>query len=484
MKKRLFHLLRRKSVFAFPLAALAALAMFAISEASYQRATSALDRLGERGAARERLNAVAHGLLEAESGERGFLLTGRTQELQPYLEARARVETSLAWLMPYYTRDHARDPETARLASRLNDDAHKRLEELAEVLRLQQQGQGEVWREQMKRNLDNRHLPNVLGDVSALLDLERLAVERGRQDLFRTQMLNRIGVTGMAALSLLALFMYLRQSAALDRATEIEARRIATERDRLEAEVATRTAELRTLARHLQTVREDERSLLARELHDELGALLTAAKLDAARLKSRLAGAQPEALERLQHLTDTLNGGIALKRRIIEDLRPSSLANLGLVAALEILLREFGQRSELQMRQTLEDVPLTPTQQLTVYRLVQEALTNIAKYAQARHVTVCLARADDAHALVSVRDDGIGFDPAATSSTHGLLGMRFRVEAEGGTMRIDSGPGRGTLIEAIMPAAAAGAAGAAAAPAPAPAPPQRRPDGPRDNHPA
>ncbi len=92
----------------------------------------------------------------------------------------------------------------------------------------------------------------------------------------------------MAALSLLALFMYLRQTATLDRALADEAERIGGERDRLEQEVAARTAQLKELAQHLQTIREDERSRLARELHDELGALLTAAKLDVARLKSRL----------------------------------------------------------------------------------------------------------------------------------------------------------------------------------------------------
>ena len=109
-------------------------------------------------------------------------------------------------------------------------------------------------------------------------------------------------------------------------------------------------AQLKELAQHLQTIREDERSHLARELHDELGALLTAAKLDVARLKSRLASTgTADAAERLAHLNETLNGGIALKRRIIEDLRPSSLSNLGLVAALEIQLREFAARSEIKV---------------------------------------------------------------------------------------------------------------------------------------
>src|SRR5262249_180937 len=158
--------------------------------------------------------------------------------------------------------------------------------------------------------------------------------------------------------------------ATLERHTDEEARRIESERDRLEAEVTARTRQLKELAQHLQTIREDERSRLARELHDELGALLTAAKLDPARLKSRSGkSTPPEIVERIAHLNETLNGGIALKRRIIEDLRPSSLSNLGLVAALEILIREFGQRSEIKVSEDLEHVDLGPAAQLTVYRL-------------------------------------------------------------------------------------------------------------------
>ena len=246
--------------------------------------------------------------------------------------------------------------------------------------------------------------------------------------------------------------MYLRQTALLDRQMSEETRRVATERDRLESEVTARTQQLKELAQHLQTIREDERNHLARELHDELGALLTAAKLDVARLKSRLGAASREALERLAHLNETLNGGIALKRRIIEDLRPSSLSNLGLVAALEILLREFSTRSEIPIDARLERVELSPAAQLTVFRLVQEALTNIAKYAQAKKVTVTLAPDGNDAVRVIVQDDGVGFDDSIVrTASHGLIGMRYRVEAEGGDMRLRSTPGAGTSIEAKLP---------------------------------
>ena len=154
--------------------------------------------------------------------------------------------------------------------------------------------------------------------------------------------------------------------------------------ERLEAEVAERTTQLTELTYHLQMAREDERARLARDLHDELGALLTSAKLDAARIRARLAGSAPEALERLAHLTQTLDGVIALKRRITEDLRPSSLDHLGLAVTLEILARECGERLGVAVHLELEPVRLAPDAALVAYRVVQEAVTNISKYAEAR----------------------------------------------------------------------------------------------------
>lgn len=196
--------------------------------------------------------------------------------------------------------------------------------------------------------------------------------------------------------------------------------------------------------------------------------MLTAAKLDVARLKSRLTvGSTPEVVERLAHLNEQLNSGIALKRRIIEDLRPSSLSNLGLVAALEILLREWGQRSEVEVEGDLQATrPLAPAAELTAYRLVQEALTNIAKYARATKVHVRLADSDDApgQVLVRVADDGVGFaaDGPRPVQSHGLIGMRYRVEAEGGRLSVLSRPGAGTTIQAWLPALPEPAADASA----------------------
>jgi signal transduction histidine kinase len=145
------------------------------------------------------------------------------------------------------------------------------------------------------------------------------------------------------------------------------------------------------------------------------------------------------------------NSGIALKRRIIEDLRPSTLSNLGLKPALEILCNEFADRSGLPVRASIESLPLSPSAELTAFRLVQESFTNIGKYANAKRVTVTLDIEDDSARLV-VRDDGDGFDTRRMGlKKHGLVGMRYRVEAEQGRLLVESAPGRGTSVQAWLP---------------------------------
>ena len=461
--------LLRGSPFAFPLAALAALGMFLISESFYQQASSRFDALGTQGTARTTIQTLWRSLTDAETGQRGYLLTNRKEYLKPYSEAQGRVAESLDWLTRYY----AVDPATRGLMAQVTTASRNKLAELAETNRLHDEGKEQAWRELLLSNIGAEQMDAVRGFSAQLLNLETSKVEEGRKNVQRTLLLNRIGVTAMAAMSLLALFMYLRQTTALVRLRDEQRRVIQAERDLLGVEVLRRTGQLTELTRHLQSVREDERSHLARELHDELGALLTSSKLDVARLKSRLGVLTPEVAERLRHLNDGLNSGIALKRRIIEDLRPSSLSNLGLVAALEILVREWGEHSDLVVESRIEPVDLRASAELTVYRLVQEALTNISKYARASAVQVTLAEAGG-RVRVAVRDNGVGFDVnESRASAHGLLGMRYRLETEGGSLLLTSSAGAGTLIEADLPVSAepepAGGGDEAAHPAAQPA---------------
>lgn len=433
----------------FVLACVAAVALVFISEGSYWRSVNKFTQLGEMGTARLHLQSLTQSMLDAETNQRGFLLTHRPEYRPPYEAALRRVDTSLAFLDDYYRAQ----PQLKPTLDKLHELIATRLSELALTMRLLEQGKGETTREVVLSGIGQENMDAVRTLAQQLLDNENRAIREGGDAVLDTLLFSRIGLAIFNALCLLSLFMYLRQSSALKRQQEQQQSAIQAERDGLEREVAQRTQQLMELTRHLQTAREDERSRLARELHDELGALLTSAKLDAARIRSRLGQAAPEAQERLTHLVGTLNSGIALKRRIIEDLRPSALANLGLVPTLEILAREFQERASIEVDAHLGPIPrLEPTVELVIYRLVQEALTNIAKYAQARSVRIDLEEVEGM-VEVGVRDDGKGFDmQTIPPSAHGLLGMRFRVEAEGGTLDISSTPGRGTRIHARVPA--------------------------------
>ena len=213
---------------------------------------------------------------------------------------------------------------------------------------------------------------------------------------------------------------------------------------------------LEDLATHLQRAREQERAHLARELHDELGALLMAAKLDVACLKVNLGSVTPEIARRLAHLAEILNGGIALKSKIVEGLCPSTLAHWGLVVSLENLARDFGLTSGIEIGIDLEAVSLDDVTQLTVYRLVQECLTNVAKYSGATKAQVVLLNRQR-EVMVVVLDNGAGFDVDHVSDTrHGLRGIAHRVESCGGRLSVTSTPRHGTRVEAMLPGGSAG----------------------------
>lgn len=205
------------------------------------------------------------------------------------------------------------------------------------------------------------------------------------------------------------------------------------------------------VAAQIEAIREQEREHLARELHDVLGGLLMGAKLDVTSLRSRLTGVSPEVDGRLGHLVEILNSAMALKRQIIAGLHPPALSHVGLTASIEQSARAFSGASGIEVRTQLEEAALDAPAQLAVYRLVEEALTNVGKYARATHVAITL-RCAGATIEVSVRDDGVGFAAAAAAGPGmGLAGMRFRVEACGGTLSVFSAPGGGTRLLATLP---------------------------------
>ena len=437
----------RTMAVSLPFALLAALVLIGINEAGHMRSQEAVVAMNEGQQTRNAVNRLLQSMLDAETGQRGYLLTGNETYLEPYDKAVVTVQANLDELRNRYLKS----PDDLQQFANLSREVSRRLAEMELSLRLRRQGNEDAWKLILHTDVGKEHMQSIRKQAHALIDRSAQTVEDSRHQIVQSLMLSRIGIATVTAIGLLAFYMYLRQARTLQQVNQREQELLERERERLEGLVRERTASLSELASHLQQVREDERGFLARELHDELGALLTSAKLDVARLKSKIDHQAPDIAERLKHLNETLNSGIALKRRIIEDLRPSSLSNLGLTAALEILTREHAEGAGIEVETNLEAVELTEATQLTVYRLVQEALTNISKYAKAKKVLVTV-HGYPTHVAVQVRDDGAGFDPAGVGPTsHGLAGMRHRVEAAGGRLTITSSPDSGTLISAVLP---------------------------------
>ena len=437
----------RQMALSLPMALLAAMVLVGINEVGHMRSQDAVEQLAQGLTTRSDVNKLLQSMLDAETGQRGYLLTGNETYLEPYDKAVATVQTNLDSLRMRFMDAPADMQEFALLSRQIS----RKLAEMELSLRLRRQGNEDAWKFILNTDVGKEHMEAIRQHAQELIARSDKRLQQGREQIEQSLMLSRIGIATVTAIGLLALYMYLRQTQAVQTVNLREQEVLERERDRLEGLVRDRTATLSELANHLQQVREEERGHLARELHDELGALLTAAKLDVARLKSKIDATAPDVSERLKHLTETLNSGIALKRRIIEDLRPSSLSNLGLTAALEILTREYAERAGIDVETSLEPVQLPDAAQLTVYRMVQEALTNIGKYANASKVLVSV-HGYPTHVAVQVRDDGVGFDPGSVRPTsHGLAGMRHRVEAAGGRLTLTSRPGNGTLLSAVLP---------------------------------
>jgi signal transduction histidine kinase len=212
--------------------------------------------------------------------------------------------------------------------------------------------------------------------------------------------------------------------------------------------------ELAAFAAESSGVREQEKSRIARELHDELAQSLTALKMDTTWLRNQTGSADAKVQEKIAQMLGLLDSTVAAMRRIASDLRPLVLDDLGLVPAIEWLAQSFTQRTgvpcEMQIDETLE---LPEPFATGVFRIVQESLSNVAKHARASKVTLELQAQGD-YLLLRVQDDGIGFRPAAPRPPQslGLVGLRERAHLLRGQVNVDSSPGAGTRVEALIPA--------------------------------
>jgi two-component system sensor histidine kinase UhpB len=231
-----------------------------------------------------------------------------------------------------------------------------------------------------------------------------------------------------------------------------------TVRKQLETGLKRSQAELRSLAGHLESAREAERTRIAREIHDELGQLLTGFKIDLAWLEKKMA-AQPETprealLEKVHAMTSVLGNMVLCVRRISAELRPGVLDDLGLAAAVEWQTKDFQRRTGIKatVKAELSEQPLPREIATALFRVLQESLTNVARHAEAKNVRVKLAE-QEGRVVLQIKDDGRGIteEELAKPGAFGLMGMRERILPFHGRCEIQGQPGRGTTVSIAVP---------------------------------
>ncbi|SAK49137.1 sensory box histidine kinase/response regulator [Caballeronia hypogeia] len=411
---------------------------------------TALDAKG----ATAQLSMLAADIATLTADERGFALGADSAYRTHFGETAERVRRTLASLDAYYRRigDDTALASFAQIRAAADDEIAQGAARLAD---LAQHPDADSAAREHALSLPP---PDTSATLDAALSLLRLNEEqRAQQALDASRADQRISTLCVGALCALNIVLFLllfrNLGIQLDKQARVQ-KALITQQEELDQLVFARTRQLEALAWHLQSVSENEKTELARELHDELGSILTASKMDVAWVRGKLRDSEPAMAEKLARALAQLDQGIALKRRIIEDMRPTVLANFGLVTALRSLADEAAQRNGWNVEFALpdEDVKLGEAIEIALFRVAQETLTNAAKYAHASRIRVALAL-DDETVSLSIADDGIGIRPQdlKRTQTHGLVGMRQRVSARGGRFDIERASPHGTAISVSMP---------------------------------
>ena len=424
--------------------------LFCLAAAGQSRLNAANERVHDSQLRQQALSEFIALMTDAESGQRGYLLTGEISYLQPYTEAVANVEAALDRVHEAYGgSDDSREFHELRILT------GKKLGELDDTLALFKKRGPAPAVNIVRTDVGKRTMDEIARIVGAMRLAESRelssATAQWQSDFRMSRWVSAAGVILNIGLVLLAsrlvygdMHRRARQSANL-RDQKLE----------LERQVDARTRELTALSTHLQGVSEQEKSALARELHDELGSLLVAARMDLSWLQQRLPTTDASIETRFKRIHESLSAGVDLKRRVVEELRPTLLDNMGLFAALRWQFKETCRRAGLQCTETIpeEEPKFDPDASIGVFRIAQEALTNILKHAQAKSADLTIGIAADTF-MLRVSDDGRGIAPTrllAITSHHGLASMRHRIAALGGSWEMTSPAAGGTVVLAVIP---------------------------------
>jgi signal transduction histidine kinase len=390
-------------------------------------------------------------LMNAESGYWGYLLTGDPSYLEPLHRADGRVQLLGKELADSY---RGRDERVGAAIRQLGTAARERMDQMENSVAVYNL-EGAVAGIRLANAASRHATMTTFRELAGITrDYERALMDRSLTNLERELAISgRLNLATLlvglllATLAAIALIRNVRQRA--EAAAELE-----RQHEELKAQFDAQATELTDLARHLQHVQEEERARLSRGLHDELGGILLAARMDVTWMERHGPGEDASVKQRLARLRNVLDQGIELKRRVVEELRPTLLDTMGLLAALRWQSEETCKRANLRCTERYPEVEprLNRAGAIALFRVVQEALANVAKHAKASNVDITFEISNQ-EVILTVHDDGAGAAPADMTRprSHGIAGMRHRINVLGGRLDVLTGPGRGTTVQVRVP---------------------------------
>jgi signal transduction histidine kinase len=422
--------------------------LFFLAAAGQSRLNMANERLHRSQLREQALNEFAGLMTDAESAQRGYLLTGEVAYLNPYAAAVTNIRGALDRLHDAYGGDDSSSEFHA-----LRVLTGKELGELEDGVALSKK-RGSAPAVTVGTDVGKRTMDSIVVILGTMRKEEMAEAAAANAEWRRDFRLSRwVSAAGaILNISLVLLAVWLVYSDMRRRAQQAAALRI--KKLELEQEVDARTRDLTALSTHLQGVSEQEKSALSRELHDELGGLLVAARMDLSWLQQRMPTTDPAIEQRFKRIHDSLSAGVDLKRRVVEELRPTLLDNMGLFTALRWQFKETCRRTGLHCTETIPETEMkfSPDASIGVFRIAQEALTNILKHAEAKSADLAVLIEGDTLTL-RISDDGKGIpkNRVGISTSHGLVAMRHRIAGLGGVWDVRTPSSGGTVVTAVIP---------------------------------
>ncbi len=425
-------------------------ALFFLTGAGQERLQEASERLQKSALRQESLDDLQMSIARSVASQRSFLLTGDAKFLRTYERVVADVEPRLEKLQLAYESSEYDLTELRNLHVLVG----KRLADLSTTIAIQQ-SQGTAAAVALVRTSVGSDTGDAINDaLEHLRSRETAEHSAAEEHWFQSLMLSRwVTIAGtifnMLLVGIAARLVYMDMRRRTAQTAELRDQKL-----QLEIEAEERNHELLELSTHLQNVAERQKAALARELHDELGGLLVGARMDISWAELHLPNIDPEIKMRLHRVQQNLSAGVDLKRRIIEELRPTLLDNVGLFAALRWQLKETCRNAGLKCIESYPDVEpkFTSEAAIALFRIAQEAFTNILKHSGAKSMDITLHV--DADAIVmQIADDGKGVPANRLKAigSHGLASMRHRVRALGGRLDVRSPASGGTALLVRIP---------------------------------